>query len=174
VNDGPRTSYAKIREARPIVSRRRLRLIHAGRLLTAGTLLHGWLASLENKQLNSTKRHTLGVGVLESQTKLNSKSTAATAIVGDSKSEADRGGSDVWIHCSIGQELPDNEGEEDRVQVSCPPLFSGLCILSCGLRLNIYHTFGSDRTAQPTARVRQADGCRVQRRRHSECAQTVS
>ncbi|KAH9002782.1 hypothetical protein EDB86DRAFT_3063289 [Lactarius hatsudake] len=40
----------KIREARPQLQRRRLRLIHAGRLLTDSTQLASWLGTLEERQ----------------------------------------------------------------------------------------------------------------------------
>ena len=109
--------FQKVREARPNTARRRLRLIHAGRLLTPGTLLYVWLASLEEKQLGSTKRLILGgaSGIADSQRRLKPKSTVGTTgSASDFKD--DRGG--VWIHCSIGAEVSDNETEEDRIQVS--------------------------------------------------------
>lgn len=112
------------------MARRRLRLIHSGRLLTAGTLLHGWLASLENKQLNSKKRLTIGSGVLDSQKRKPTSAAAATASsFGDSKDE-EPGASGVWVHCSIGPELPDDEAEE-HVQVGRAPAFLSSRISSC-------------------------------------------
>jgi hypothetical protein len=113
--------------------------------LTAGTLLYGWLASLEDKQINSTKRLILGGSVVESQKGLKHKSTAPTgsAGAGDTKDRAEGGSSDVWIHCSIGPDLPDNEAEEDRVQVI--PFFLSLAHLLYQPQANLSHAC-EDRT----------------------------
>jgi hypothetical protein len=40
----------QIREARPALEQRRLRLIYSGRLLTDGVILHDWLKKLEAHQ----------------------------------------------------------------------------------------------------------------------------
>ncbi|KAI9508420.1 DUF2407 C-terminal domain-containing protein [Russula earlei] len=87
----------KIREARPQLHRRRLRLVHAGRLLTDGTLLASWLGALEERQQRAA---TKGKGEADaSMLPANaSPSTAAAATA-------------PWLNCSVGPPL--SEGEED-------------------------------------------------------------
>jgi len=88
-DDTVREVLRKIRVERPSLARRRLRLIHSGRLLTNGTKLHGWIASLEERQKRAL-------------------------VLGPKTSE--EGG--VWVHCSVGPEITDDELEDDAVQKS--------------------------------------------------------
>jgi hypothetical protein len=75
------------------LARRRLKLIHSGRLLTGGTLLYGWLASLEERQNRAL-------------------------VLKSSASGTPPNNSGVWLHCSVGLELPEGVDEEDKVQVA--------------------------------------------------------
>jgi len=85
----------RIREARPELLNRRLRLIHAGRLLTHDTLLHPWLTSLEARQMQAEKD--------AGPANASSPATSAT----------------TWFHCSVGQVVgPDDPEEEYRLQTT--------------------------------------------------------
>ena len=82
----------QIRDVRPELQRRRLRLIHSGRLLTDGTFIYPWLASLEDKQRKAVKEVT-------AEEVLNT------------------GQALTWLHCSVGPELMQGEEEENPTQV---------------------------------------------------------
>ncbi|KAF8272756.1 DUF2407 C-terminal domain-containing protein [Lactarius quietus] len=83
----------KIREGRPQLQRRRLRLIHAGRLLTDSTQLASWLSTLEERQQRAATKD-----------KDNGDSSMAPTTPSPS--------SVPWLlHCSVGPPL--SEGEED-------------------------------------------------------------
>ena len=84
----------QIRDVRPELQRRRLRLIHSGRLLTDGTFIYSWLTSLEDKQRKAVKE----VAAVEEEV-LN----AGQAL--------------TWLHCSVGPELVQEEEEENLSQV---------------------------------------------------------
>ena len=78
--------------ARPQLKDRRLRLIHAGRLLTDGTLLHPWLSTLEDRQLR--------------------------AKMPDTSSPSPQPHTITWLHCSVGPTIePGTETEGDPPQV---------------------------------------------------------
>ena len=81
---------------RPELQRRRLRLIHSGRLLTDGTFIYSWLTSLEDKQRKAVKEVT-------TEEDTPSPSQALT-----------------WLHCSVGPELTQEEEEENLTQVILP------------------------------------------------------
>ena len=88
------TKYpGQIRDARPELQKRRLRLIHSGRLLTDGTFIYSWLTSLEDKQRKAIKEVT-------TEEDFPNTSKAFT-----------------WLHCSVGPELTHEEEEEDLAQV---------------------------------------------------------
>lgn len=91
--DAVRDVKQKIRDARPQVKNRRLRLIHSGRLLTDGTFLYSWLTSLEERQKRATS-NAENVAQQQSQT------------------------STTWIHCSVGPTLEPGEEEVDRAQAA--------------------------------------------------------
>ncbi|KAH0589150.1 UPF0645 membrane protein C20H4.02 [Termitomyces sp. J132] len=91
--DTVRDVKRKIREGRPELKDRRLRLIHAGRLLTEGTFLYSWLASLEERQ----------------------KQTAANAT---SSSQHPHTASVTWVHCSVGPKLESGDMEEGTIQTA--------------------------------------------------------
>jgi hypothetical protein len=83
---------SQIREARPQLKDRRVRLIHSGRLLTDGTFLYSWLTSLEERQ----KRAALEKG--------NGGQQPASAI--------------TWLHCSVGPKIEtSDQDDEGAIQV---------------------------------------------------------
>jgi len=84
--------YCQIRDVRPELQRRRLRLIHSGRLLTDGTFIYPWLTSLEDKQRRAIKEVTTE--------EIPDVSQALT-----------------WLHCSVGPEFTQEEEEENLTQV---------------------------------------------------------
>jgi len=86
--DAVRDVKAKIVTARPQLKDRRLRLIHAGRLLTDGTLLHPWLSTLEGRQLRA-------------KTSDASLSSPRPHII-------------TWLHCSVGPTLEAGTETEDN------------------------------------------------------------
>ncbi|KAF5385934.1 hypothetical protein D9615_002291 [Tricholomella constricta] len=97
--DAVRDVKRKIRDGRPELEDRRLRLIHSGRLLTEGTFLYSWLASLEERQ----------------------KRAAPDDAIGAQQSPHPPSGI-TWIHCSVGPKLVPGEAEEEgRTQVSHSP-----------------------------------------------------
>ncbi|KAG6920028.1 hypothetical protein DXG01_010096 [Tephrocybe rancida] len=87
--DAVRDVKRKIREGRPELKDRRLRLIHSGRLLTEGTFLYSWLVSLEERQKRATPNDTNSVP----------QSPTEAAI--------------TWMHCSVGLTLEPGEAEEE-------------------------------------------------------------
>ncbi|KXN87359.1 DSC E3 ubiquitin ligase complex subunit 3 [Leucoagaricus sp. SymC.cos] len=76
----------KIRNARPELKDRRLRLIQSGRLLTDGTSLHSWLTTLEERQQRTN----------------TDNSGAPTKVT------------TTWIHCSVGPRMEKGETTEDE------------------------------------------------------------
>ncbi|KAF9472135.1 hypothetical protein BDN70DRAFT_887344 [Pholiota conissans] len=95
--DSVRDVKKNIRDTRPELHNRRLRLIHSGRLLTDGTYLFSWLTSLEERQqrANTTDAETPG---------------AATAV---STATPAKAGNTTWIHCSVGPVMDPSELEDD-------------------------------------------------------------
>jgi hypothetical protein len=92
-HDSVHVVKVKIREERPQLQRRRLRLIHAGRLLTDNTQLASWLSTLEERQQRAAAKD-----------KDDPDSSIALTAPGPS--------SVPWLlHCSVGPPL--SEGEED-------------------------------------------------------------
>ncbi|KAF8895712.1 DUF2407 C-terminal domain-containing protein [Gymnopilus junonius] len=89
----------RIRERRPELHNRRLRLIHSGRLLTDGTFLYSWLTSLEERQRRATSEN------------LELKAEDASLARGAAGKEADS--TATWIHCSIGPVMSPDEIEDD-------------------------------------------------------------
>ena len=83
----------QIREERPQLHRRRLRLIHGGRLLTDSTQLASWLSTLEERQQRAATKD---------------KDDVDSSIVPIAPGPS----SVSWLlHCSVGPPL--SEGEED-------------------------------------------------------------
>ncbi|KAI0304250.1 DUF2407 C-terminal domain-containing protein [Multifurca ochricompacta] len=95
--DTVRDVKVKIREARPQLQFRRLRLIHAGRLLTDGTQLASWLNTLEERQQRAATK-----------SKDDDPDPFLLPITPTSPATP---GSIPWLHCSVGAQLA--EGEED-------------------------------------------------------------
>ncbi|GJE91718.1 DUF2407 ubiquitin-like domain-containing protein [Phanerochaete sordida] len=91
-DDAVRDVKRKVRDARPALQDHRLRLIHAGRLLTDGTNLYAWLEALEEKQRR------------------------AVAGAEGAESAAGAGLPTTWLHCSVGPKLEPGEEEETKVQ----------------------------------------------------------
>ncbi|KAG9315991.1 hypothetical protein JVU11DRAFT_3649 [Chiua virens] len=92
--DTVRDVKAKIVTARPQLNDRRLRLIHAGRLLTDGTLLHSWLSTLEERQQRAN--------VSQSN---DTPSPPQPQII-------------TWLHCSVGPKVEPGTESEDKPQVA--------------------------------------------------------
>ncbi|KAI6044920.1 DUF2407 C-terminal domain-containing protein [Pisolithus marmoratus] len=88
--DTIRDVKAKIAIERPQLCDRRLRLIHAGRLLTDGIRLHPWLTALEEKQHRVT-----------STTEESMQSSMIT-----------------WLHCSVGPVIERGTESEEKPQVT--------------------------------------------------------
>ena len=91
----------QIREERPKLHRRRLRLIHAGRLLADGTQISSWLGTLEERQQRAA-------------TKVKDKSDPSilpTALPTSSSSASAPAVAVPWLHCSVGAQLSDGEEE---------------------------------------------------------------
>ncbi|KAK1229138.1 hypothetical protein PQX77_007808 [Marasmius sp. AFHP31] len=82
-----------IRRERPELNRRRLRLIHSGRLLTDGTFLYAWLKKLDERQKRASAPED---GATEEAADSKGKSTVAS-----------------WLHCSVGREIEQGEEEVD-------------------------------------------------------------
>ncbi|KAF8637950.1 hypothetical protein AX16_010583 [Volvariella volvacea WC 439] len=101
-HDAVRDIKAKIRQARPDLAERRLRLIHAGRLLTDGIFVYSWLSSLEERQ----KRATLVNGSVDNSVPVPLRSSSSLP--------GGHGGTEgvTWIHCSVGPKLEPGEEVE--------------------------------------------------------------
>ncbi|KIP02789.1 hypothetical protein PHLGIDRAFT_111665 [Phlebiopsis gigantea 11061_1 CR5-6] len=93
VGDHVRDVKRKIRDARPALQDRRLRLIHSGRLLTDGTQLYSWLETLEERQRRAT--------------------AANEGVHGSTSGDTP---SNTWLHCSVGPTLEPGEEDEKKVQ----------------------------------------------------------
>jgi len=86
----------RIREARPELLNRRLRLIHSGRLLTDVTLVEPWLNSLGQKRADIKDKVA---GPVDPVTPAKPATT--------------------WFHCSIGQVMaPDDLEKDDHLQTT--------------------------------------------------------
>lgn len=86
---------------RPELQKRRLRLIHSGRLLPNGTLLFDWLVSLEERQKRAYTEDSKDVrGLKGAITPGKGKETT------------------TWIHCSVGPAIDLDEVDDDgKLQV---------------------------------------------------------
>ncbi|KAI0260683.1 DUF2407 C-terminal domain-containing protein [Gloeopeniophorella convolvens] len=108
-HDAVRDVKAKIREARPQLQRRRLRLIHSGRLLADGTELALWLSSLEERQRRAAAKDK---DKDETDPLLSPTTTTPGGF-----------GSVPWLHCSVGAQLSEGEEEgEAQPQAQIKPL----------------------------------------------------
>lgn len=79
-----------IRECRPQLKDRRLRLIHSGRLFADNTSLYPWISSLEEKQREQ----------------------------GEHVGPTTPGNPTIWLHCSIGPQLTGDEEDDSKVQTA--------------------------------------------------------
>ncbi|OAX33364.1 hypothetical protein K503DRAFT_869599 [Rhizopogon vinicolor AM-OR11-026] len=91
LKDTVREVKANIVTNLPELKDHRLRLIHSGRLLTDGTLLHEWLKTLEERQERATSR-----------TQEVSKEDQLM----------------TWLHCSVGPKIEPGESEEEQPLVA--------------------------------------------------------
>ncbi|KAH9991249.1 hypothetical protein BJV77DRAFT_1068389 [Russula vinacea] len=114
-HDSVRDVKAKIREARPKLQHRRLRLIHAGRLLADGTHLESWLSTLEERQQRAaaTKaKDDADPSILSPSAPLPSSAAAPGPVPAL-----------PWLHCSVGAQLSDGD-EDGEVQPQVSVSFS--------------------------------------------------
>ncbi|KAH8091017.1 DUF2407 ubiquitin-like domain-containing protein [Cristinia sonorae] len=81
-----------IRELRPNLKDRRLRLIHSGRLLADDTELYSWITTQEERQRQSSS----GEG---EESSITPRST-------------------TWLHCSVGPQMSGDEEEDDKMQTA--------------------------------------------------------
>jgi hypothetical protein len=92
----------QIRAARPQLQRRRLRLIHAGRLLTDGTQLASWLGTLEERQQRAATK---------GKDEPDLPTLPSTLTPGPSAP-----GYVPWLNCSVGAPLSDGEEDSNDAQ----------------------------------------------------------
>ena len=101
------TWKGKVRESRPQIARRRLRLIHAGRIFTNDVKLLEYFQASEKCQKRSTEaRDDKGKG--------KQKEVLDTREMDDRTSQVP---TPLWLHCSVGAEMKADEDEDDRIQV---------------------------------------------------------
>ncbi|KAI6030441.1 DUF2407 ubiquitin-like domain-containing protein [Pisolithus orientalis] len=91
--DTVRDVKSKVRISRPQLCGRRLRLIHAGRLLTDGIRLHPWLTALEEKQRRVTP------------TSEEPHAPVQSSMI-------------TWLHCSVGPVVERGTESEEKPQVA--------------------------------------------------------
>ncbi|KAG8706202.1 hypothetical protein FRC08_001215 [Ceratobasidium sp. 394] len=109
---------ALIRSLRPELERRRLRLVHAGRILTDGIRLVPWLDALKARARNAAS--TTNRSAVSSPT--SPTFPARTSISSSNYIELVSLAPDTWIHCSIGPEGEGIEDEEGEQQGQIKPL----------------------------------------------------
>ncbi|CAE6428856.1 unnamed protein product [Rhizoctonia solani] len=115
-HDTIRDVKALIRSLRPSLERRRLRLVHAGRLLTDGTRLVPWLEALEAHSRKSNANNVPTRSPASSPTSASFPPRRSTSSVQEQNSEP----ADVWIHCSIGSEGDDTDGDKQQESQIAP------------------------------------------------------
>ncbi|KZV63903.1 hypothetical protein PENSPDRAFT_589123 [Peniophora sp. CONT] len=93
-----------IRTKRPQLERRRLKLIHAGRLLTAEIKPFEWLQSLEDRQRRASARDEAASASAASSTGEDIQTTTAPAPSTTLPT--------AYLHCSVGPELEAEEAED--------------------------------------------------------------
>ncbi|KAF5321492.1 hypothetical protein D9619_001507 [Psilocybe cf. subviscida] len=112
--DAVRDVKRNIRNARPELHNRRLRLIHSGRLLTDGVFLFDWLAAFEERQ---QRAGTIISDPLDPA--FGGVTTpGAQAPVTPVPSSQGKNPSTTWIHCSVGPEMEPGEEEVDKQQTA--------------------------------------------------------
>ncbi|KAJ8518441.1 hypothetical protein ONZ45_g4488 [Pleurotus djamor] len=94
----------QIREHRPQLRDRRLRLIYSGRLLLDSTPIYDCLSTIETRQ----KRASAGDKPTGS-----SPSSPTNPLPPGKLSDEETGPSHIWIHCSVGPKLEPNEEEDE-------------------------------------------------------------
>ncbi|KAF9453968.1 hypothetical protein P691DRAFT_718380 [Macrolepiota fuliginosa MF-IS2] len=98
--DSVKDIKGKIRETRPELQDRRLRLIHSGRLLTDGTSLYALLIAQEERH---QQQHQRGSALVDGDTATDASGKAVT----------------TWIHCSVGPKMEKGDtGEDEKEQTA--------------------------------------------------------
>ncbi|KAG9121196.1 hypothetical protein FRC07_002957 [Ceratobasidium sp. 392] len=110
---------ALIRSLRPGLEKRRLRLVHAGRILTDGIRLVPWLEALEERARNAS---TSATNRSPASSPTSPTFPARTSISSLRHAEPANPTVDIWIHCSIGPEGEGIEEEEKEQQAQIKPL----------------------------------------------------
>ncbi|KAI9058567.1 hypothetical protein FKP32DRAFT_1659969 [Trametes sanguinea] len=87
---------SSIRDARPELKTRRLRLIHAGQILADNTPVYSRIASLEQQ------RHRTPTGSDDEGDSVKRAISSQT----------------TWMHCSVGPQLTEGEEDESKVQTA--------------------------------------------------------
>ena len=119
----------KIREEKPELAKRRLRLIYSGRLLADSIILHEWLAAQDAKKSQAghndknTDVPSTEMTHRNSMSSVRGKGKQRYSIADD---EVRRGAGRVmgvaqqptWIHCSLGAEIAEGEDEDDNENVA--------------------------------------------------------
>jgi hypothetical protein len=100
------------------LERRRLRLVHAGRLLTDGIRLVPWLEALEAHSRKSTANNASIRSPTSSPTTANFPSRRSISSAQEQTPEP----VDIWIHCSIGPEGDESDGEDKQQESQIAPL----------------------------------------------------
>lgn len=108
--DTVRRIKQQIREHRPQVGHRRLRLIHAGQILVDNVNFFDWLKNLEKQQRRSKK----AANKKSDDEVSNTESGRGAPDV--SASDHNSASSPIWLHCLIGEEITEGEKDEERVQ----------------------------------------------------------
>ena len=98
--------------------KRRLRLVHAGRILTDGIRLVPWLDALESRARNASTVANAN----RSPTSPASPTAHSYPPRTSSSSRDPEPDPDIWIHCSIGPEGEDIDEEEKQQQAQITPL----------------------------------------------------
>lgn len=92
---------AQIREQRPMLERRRLKIIHSGRLLVDATHLLEYIQTLESR-----------AHARDSYNDSGALSRADTNGKGKARTEPQR---PIWLHCSVGTRLEPHEEDDGTI-----------------------------------------------------------
>jgi len=117
--DSMRELKHHIRTARPQLERRRLKLIHAGRLVTGDMLLFDWLLTLDDRQRRAAAPppeagvSSSSAGQLEHDDTSDTAPAAHPAVLPT-----------AYFHCSVGAEMhaDEEDGDDDGQMTQIKPL----------------------------------------------------
>lgn len=110
------------------MSKRRLRLVHAGRILTDGIRLVPWLDALESR----ARKASAAANANRSPTSPSFSATHSYPPRTSTSSRDLETDNDIWIHCSIGPEGEDVDEEEKQQQAQITPLTGFDRLVSAG------------------------------------------